>query len=124
MAMTLNKELAKGGLELLDDEEVFKRTQEVWQDAQDGKLETWVGREGVARLTGRELQVLCELDARTGPELNSTREPISPLYLVSPVSWSSTLIMPTTCPRWPQHSRGRSRALGWRPSCAARVDGR
>src|SRR5262249_2091983 len=54
--------------EPLDDEEVVRRTQEVWQDTQDRKLETWVGREGVARLTGREMQVLCQLDARTGPD--------------------------------------------------------
>jgi hypothetical protein len=68
VAMTLKQELAKRGLEPLDDEEVFRRTQKVWQDAQDGKLESWVGREGVARLTGREMQALCELDARTGPD--------------------------------------------------------
>jgi hypothetical protein len=68
VARETNLSLADRGLEPLDDEEVISRAEKVWQDAQAGKLEMWVGGEGVARLTGRELQVLCKLDSKTGPD--------------------------------------------------------
>jgi Bifunctional DNA primase/polymerase, N-terminal len=68
VARTANQSLRDRGLEPLDDHEVIKRAEGVWRDAEAGKLEQWVGGEGVARLTGRELQVLCRLDTKTGPD--------------------------------------------------------
>jgi hypothetical protein len=68
VAMSANQSLADSGLEPLDDATVLKRTQVVWEDAQAGKLEQWVGREGRATLLGSELDRLCRLNPRIGPD--------------------------------------------------------
>jgi hypothetical protein len=49
---------------MLEDTVVIKRAQQVWKDAQAGKLEHWIGREGVARSRGSEIDVLLNLNSR------------------------------------------------------------
>jgi hypothetical protein len=67
-AITENQGLAERGLMPLEDDVVIQRAEKVWADAQDGRLEAWVGREGVARARDSELQDLARLSAVHGAD--------------------------------------------------------
>src|SRR5262249_35123009 len=67
VARTANELLDQRGLPILDDAVVVKRAQQVWRDAEAGKLEHWVGREGVARSRGSEIAVLSKLNPKIAP---------------------------------------------------------
>jgi Bifunctional DNA primase/polymerase, N-terminal len=68
VARTENQGLAERGLVPLEDDVVIQRAEKVWTDAQDGRLEAWVGREGVARAKDSELQDLARLSAVHGAD--------------------------------------------------------
>src|SRR5262245_55437297 len=65
---TPTAKLSHTGLPMLEDAIVVKRTAIVWKDAQEGKLEVWRGRSGNARARGSELDELCKLSQRNGPD--------------------------------------------------------
>jgi hypothetical protein len=68
VARTANQHLADRHLSPLDDDVVIKRAQQVWNDARDGRFEQWVGREGVARSKGSEIDELARLSSRGAPD--------------------------------------------------------
>ena len=68
MARTANNSLRDRCVPLLDDADVVKRADQVWKDAQDGRFENWVGREGVARSKVSEIDELARLSARGAPD--------------------------------------------------------
>ena len=68
VARTANMDLPQNGLVMLEDDVVAERTAVVWRDVQEGKLEAWRGRPGNARACGSELDELCRLRQRNGPD--------------------------------------------------------
>jgi Bifunctional DNA primase/polymerase, N-terminal len=68
VARTENQGLAERGLVPLEDDVVIQRAEKVWADAEDGRFEAWVGREGVARAKDSELQHLARLSAVHGAD--------------------------------------------------------
>jgi hypothetical protein len=68
VAMTANQRLADRGLEPLEDEEVVKRTEKVWKDAEAGKLEQWMGREAVVRSRRAEIVEIARLSKAGAPD--------------------------------------------------------
>jgi len=68
VARTANMDLPRRGHAMLEDAVVVERTAVVWRDAQEGKLKAWRGRSGNARACGSELDELCRLSQRNGPD--------------------------------------------------------
>jgi len=68
-AGALNGQLEDRGFEKLDEVTVLKHAENMWKDAQEGKLEHWVGREVVARIRGSAINHLCRLDRKSVPTL-------------------------------------------------------
>jgi hypothetical protein len=68
VARTANMDLPGSGHAMLEDAVVVERTAVVWRDAQEGKLKAWRGRSGNARACGSELDELCMLSQRNGPD--------------------------------------------------------
>ena len=68
VARTANMDFPRNGHAMLEDAVVVERTAVVWRDVQEGKLEAWRGRSGNARARGSELDKLCTLSQRNGPD--------------------------------------------------------